>query len=72
MAASLMPMTLRLPLVSADLEPQKSRCSLPGDSDWPKPVTIMSKSNSSSRRLNCAVSMVRTFMSTPMRSRFCL
>ncbi len=67
-----MPSVLRLPLLSAAFEPQKSRCSLPGDSDWPKPSTIMSKSNSSSRRLNCAVSTVRTFMSMPMRSRFCL
>ena len=29
---------LRLPGVSAAAEPQKSRCSLPGDSDWPKPL----------------------------------
>ena len=44
-----MPTVLRLPLVSAALEPQNSRCSLPGDSDWEKISIVMSKSKSSMR-----------------------
>ena len=69
----LMPMVLRLPGVSAALEPQKSRCSLPGDSDWPKPVDDHVEVELVGRAAwYCAVSTVRTFMSMPMRSRFCL
>ena len=69
-ALSLMPARLRAPLVSAALELQKSRCSLPGDRDCRKVVIIMSKSKLSSRFWYWAVSTVLTRASMPSLSRF--
>ncbi len=54
MAGSLMPIRLREPGVSAALEPQYSRCSLPGESDSPQPVVVMSKSKLRMRFWYCA------------------
>ncbi len=44
MPGSLMPIRLREPGLSAAFEPQYSRCSLPGESDSPQFVVVMSKS----------------------------
>ena len=59
-AGFLMPIRLREPGWSAACEPQKPRCSLPGDSDWPQDATMMSKSHCRSRFSYCAVSTTRT------------
>ena len=44
----------------AAVELQKSRCSLPGESDCAHTATVMSKSKLSVRFWYCAVSTVRT------------
>ena len=63
-----MPMVLREPGWSAAGEPQNSRCSLPGDSDWPHESMIMSKSKLRMRFSYCASSTTRIEVVTPMRS----
>ena len=54
--------------MSAACELQNSRCSLPGESDWPQDDTTISKSQLRSRFSYCAGSMVRTLTSMPRRS----
>jgi hypothetical protein len=54
-----MPMVLRLPGLSAAADPQKSRCSFPGEFDCAKLSTMMSKSRLSSRCLYCESSTTR-------------
>ena len=67
-AGFLMPTTFSDPFWSAAAEPQKPRCSLPGDSDSPQLWMMMSKSRLRIRSSYCGSSTARIETSMPRRS----
>ncbi|MNE20619.1 hypothetical protein D3C80_1137520 [compost metagenome] len=62
-------MKLRLPGLSALLECQYSRCSLPGELDCGQLLTIMSKSRERRRLMYCETSTRRITRSIPRSAR---